>query len=225
MSTDRSRLPQRPKPSDAIVRSVDWIYEPYWRGERLLAAVRDGQVSLTDEDGSPVSDPALTEAAGVLRRALVDADGALVDGVWTTQPFPGDAVPAAAIADEPPVDPLAGDHGPVFVAVDLVELDGRPLHEVPCLERRRLLQSVLNETLRVRISPAVRMPVANWIEAWRKSGFDAYVAKHVNSRYRPGSVAEDWLRLQTVPQVPSTLERLMGRRQKPVVRIEDNIPR
>ena len=97
----------------------------------------------------------------------------MVDGVWTMQPFVGDGSPARAwadtlvaegLADEIP-DPLETERRRAFVAVDLVELDGEPLHEIPFQERRRLLESIIDEGIRVRLSPVVKQPLAGWMVA------------------------------------------------------------
>jgi bifunctional non-homologous end joining protein LigD len=214
--THQSRLlPQLPVASDAVVRSVEWVFEPFWHGERLLASAHDGNVSLSDAHGEPAADD-LSEAATVLRRALVDGGAAVIDGVWTTLPFPGEG------GSRPDA---ASDARHIFVAVDLLEVDGQPLLDIPYLERRRLLASLLEENARVRISPAVRMPVLAWLAAWRAAGFEFYVAKHMNSRYRPGERANDWLKLPTEPMnAPTALQRLFGRRPKSVVHVEDDDP-
>ena len=56
--------------------------------------------------------------------------GAVVDGVWTALPF---------LAEQPDEERRA------FVAVDLLELGGEPLLDVPLQERRRLLESIVDE--------------------------------------------------------------------------------
>jgi bifunctional non-homologous end joining protein LigD len=107
-------------------------------------------------------------------------------------------------------------------AADLVELDGESLGEVPYQERRRLLASVLAENVRVRVSPAVKLPLRPWLAAWRGNGFTHYVAKHVNSRYRPGEQADDWLIVSAESEkYPSIAARLVGQRPKKLRRIED----
>lgn len=228
MSQDRSNLPQLTTPSDAVITSVEWLFEPAWRGERLMARVHDGVVSLTDGLGNPAG-PEFADAEEVLASAI-DADEALVDGVWTSMPFLGensaarhlaDAIAEEGLEDELP-DPIENEQRRAFVAIDLVELDGQSLHEVPYLERRRLLTSVVAEDVRVRVSPAVRNPVASWLHAWRANGFTHYVAKHVNSRYHPGEIAEDWLEVSTAERRgPSAVGRLVGARPKKVARIHD----
>ncbi len=221
-------LPQHATPAEVIIDSVQWLFEPYWTGDRLIARLEDGRVTLTDRAGEPAS-AECAEAADELL-AAIDADAAVIDGIWTAQPFVGDGSGARqwaetmaeeGLVDEPP-DPLSMETRRAFVALDLVELEGQSLSDVPYQERRRLLASVVEENVRVRISPAVKLPIRAWLHAWRGNGFTHYVAKHVNSRYRPGEQVEDWLIVSSAPEkYPSIAGRLMGQRPKKLRRIED----
>lgn len=214
-------IPQRATASDAIVSSVEWFFEPCWQGDRLLAHVEAGQTALYDAS-EELAGPEREEAATVIG-AAVRADQALLDGVWTAQPFVGDAAWQARRALD--VDVPLVEMRRAFVAFDLVELDGDLLHDFPYQERRRLLSSVVDETVRVRITPAVKLPIGPWLMAWRANGFTHYVAKHMNSRYRPGSVCEDWLLLEATQEAgPSIMGRLFGQRPKRRPRIEDRRP-
>jgi ATP-dependent DNA ligase len=79
-----------------------------------------------------------------------------------------------------------------FVAVDLVALDGETLVEIPLLERKRLLESVLVEGSLVRRTPYVRHPAGTFIVTWRSFGFGGLAYKAANSRYLPGATNDDW---------------------------------
>jgi ATP-dependent DNA ligase len=221
-------LPQFATLEDAVINSVDWVIEPCWKGTRVLAHLRDGEVTLTDEDGGAAD---LDDASEVIPPAL-DADQAVIDGAWTAMPFTGEGSAsrrwAETIAEdglpegEEAPDPIDLETRRAFVAWDLLELDGEPLHEIPYQERRRLLGSVVQESIRVRMTPAVRPPIHHWVAAWRSNGFTHFVAKHVNSRYTPGETNPDWLQISTAPErVPSIAGRLFGQRPKKVARIED----
>jgi bifunctional non-homologous end joining protein LigD len=227
MTDAASLLPQQATHANTLAESVDWLIEPYWSGDRLLASFDDGTVSVTDAHGDRVDDK-FVEAAALLADAI-DADAAVIDGIWTAQPDVGNgavlrrraAMIEAGLIDEAP-DPIEVAERPAFVAIDLVELEGASLQEVPYQERRRLLESVLRARGRVRISPAVRLPFRPWLDAWRNDGFVSYVAKHVNSRYRPGQTAEDWLVLSFVPEkVPTVAGRLFGERPGKRRRVAD----
>ncbi len=94
----------------------------------------------------------------------------------------------------------AGEPVPIaFVAVDLLVLDEDDLRDVPLLERKRLLESVLPEGPRVRRTTFVREPAGSFIITWRALGFGGLAYKEANSRYHPGAVNEDWS-LITMPR-------------------------
>src|SRR5438093_334193 len=153
MTEQATLLPQRAKHVDGVVASaIDWLFEPSWPGDRLLARLQDGRIWLTDAAGN-AADAEFGEAASVLSEAI-DADAAVVDGVWTAQPFIGNgqelsrraqALVDDGLVDEPP-DPTELETRRAFVAIDLVELDGASLQEIPYAERRRLLESVMQES-------------------------------------------------------------------------------
>ena len=201
----RPLLPQRATDERVEVDSVEWLFEPDWPGERLLARIGDGDVGLTDADGRPIDH--LPDAAALLSRG-VRATSAVVDGVWTLQPF----------VDE---DGATAERA-AFVAIDLLELDGEPLLEVPLQERRRLLESVVEAGLQIRVSPMVKQPAGGWLASWRRAGFSHYLARHQNARYRPGERSDDWLRvpLESAP-APGLVGRMIGGRGVRPRRIRD----
>ena len=220
-------IPMRPTVANAEILSVEWLFEPLWPGERVMARVDRRDVTLTDEAGQR-AEGHLDEARPVLANAVL-ADGAVVDGVWTAQPFIGDGSMARAWADtlaaeglaEEIPDPLETERRRAFVAVDLVELDDQPLGDIPFQERRRLLESVIDEGVQVRLSPVVKHPLGSWIIGWRANGFTHYIAKHMNSHYLPGERNDDWLKLSLRADPPRGLMgRLIGSRER-IRRIRD----
>ena len=185
-------LPQRPTPARAEIASVAWLVEPHWRGVRLIVR-RDARGAHVADDLPGVAD-ALRDAIG--------AESAVIDGIWSPQP-------------------VAGEDQQAFVAVDLLELDGESLLDVPLLERRRLLESVITEADDVRLSPVVKHPITGWLESWHGIGFTHVVAKYQNSRYAPGEQNEDWLKIPIVRDSGGGfVGRLIGSRNR-VRRIGD----
>jgi bifunctional non-homologous end joining protein LigD len=96
--------------------------------------------------------------------------------------------------DAPPDHPLA------FVAIDLLSLDGQSMLDIPLLERKRLLESVLTESNLVRRSAFVRPPVDPWLASWRSMGFRELAYKAANGRYVQGQVNDDW----ALVRIPTT---------------------
>lgn len=229
-ATGSSDQPQFATIQDAVITSVDWLIEPCWKGERLLARYDHGRVTLTDQHGEPAGRE-LAEAAEVLAEAI-DAEQAVIDGSWTAMPFVGEGSGARQWAEtvaeetgsDAAPDPASLEKRRAFVAWDLVELDGESLHDIPYQERRRLLSSVILENVRVRVSPAVRVPIRGWLGAWRANGFTHFVAKQVNSRYRHGETNPDWLQVTVDPEKqPTIVGRLFGQRPHKVRHIADEV--
>jgi hypothetical protein len=178
-------LPQLPSDERAEIASIEWLFGPAWPGDRLVARVEAEAARLTDAHGSPV---VLPDVDVLLRRA-VRATSAMVDGVWTSH---GIGVERA------------------LVALDLLELDGEPLLDVPFQERHRLLESVVQQGPRIRIDQLVKQPLAGWLGGWREAGFSHYFAWHQNARYHPGQQADDWLRVPIEATPPGFLRRVIG---------------
>lgn len=195
----------------------DPLIEPLWDGDRVLVHVEPPRVAIVDATGSAID--ALPEIESAVAR-LVRAEQLVLDGYLTPQAARtsegavlGEVdIPTAkqvtsqlflgrggerrrGLADQPPPPVQAGDTL-VLVCVDLLVIDGEPLLDVPLLERRRLLESALDEDELVRISPSVRPPVDPWVGSWRSQGFRAIAFKAANSRYRPGATADDWATAQ-----------------------------
>jgi ATP-dependent DNA ligase len=79
-----------------------------------------------------------------------------------------------------------------FVATDLLWLDGEPLLEVPLLERKRLLGTVLEESFLVRVTAFVRPSAVMTLVTWGALGFGDLSYRSANSRYLPGRENPDW---------------------------------
>jgi bifunctional non-homologous end joining protein LigD len=98
--------------------------------------------------------------------------------------------------DEDPHEVLA------FVALDLLRVDGQSLLDLPLLERKRLLESVVAQSERVRVSVHARPPINTWVSSWKAAGLKGAMVKGANSRYVPGSYTREW----------RTVTKIAGRR-------------
>lgn len=198
------------------------IAEPVWGGLRVLVHVSGGSVIVRDPGGKAleVPEPLRAGIAAAVQASELVIDGHLVpaplrdttgirlgagtDAVQTVgkmsrhffigglgrQPdrvAEAEAAAAAAIAAESPLD------GPVaLIVVDLLWLDDEPLLDVPLLERKRILESVLLDGELVRRTVTVRPPVEMWHAQWQALGFREVAIKGANSRYTPGEPSREW---------------------------------
>jgi hypothetical protein len=199
----------------------DALVEPAWPGFRVLAAVGDGRGSIW-LDGEKVDEHDPLAGALDRATSGVVGTGAIFDGYLTKQ-IASEGVGVQTWVNEYPtmtgqmskmliggrlnrleelekrreaeIEDLRFQDVDVvnLVVVDLLWLDGEWLLDVPLLERKRLLASVLPGDPLVRASMFVRPPVDTWIGSWREMGFRGLAYKGANSRYRPGEVAPDWI--------------------------------
>jgi ATP-dependent DNA ligase len=202
---------------------ADPLIEPMWRGDRVIVHISGSDLRMVDTEGEPVTDD--VEAIVVQLRSSVLADGVVLDGYLTRQATPapgtvylvgselptagqmttqllvGSGLRARALTKLEPEAPDEEKSNPLaFVAVDLIVLDDEPLVDIPLLERKRLLESVLTETTLVRRGAYVRLPVDTWLASWRTLGFHELAYKAANGRYYPGSVNDTW----AITRIPTT---------------------
>jgi ATP-dependent DNA ligase len=211
----------RPQPySRANFRKIaDPVIEPVWIGERVLVHVENRNVRLVGEDGETVeaADGELADVRQALESGVLSWS-AVFDGYLTRQatqrptrrvaefktPTAGEVTTGLFIGhhrnprkelsedDEHAAAIMESEDLLAFVAVDLLEIDGTPLLDVPLLERKRLLGGAIDESLLLRVGPYVREPAERWFGAWRVAGFIEIAYKAANGRYHPGVAANDW---------------------------------
>lgn len=198
----------------------DPIIEPLWSGTRVLVhvdtrgAAGGPTVRAIERSGLDLTaeEPGLTSAIG----AAVLAQDVVLDGILTRQATRSSAgmaiVPEARLSmmdtmfsRSPGIEvrrPDSGD-GPgeeAFVAVDLLRLDGQSLLDVPLLERKRLLESVVDQGPLVRVTVYCRPPVDAWVASWQSAGLRGAIMKAANGRYIPGDRTPEW---RTITRVAS----------------------
>lgn len=196
----------------------DPLVEPLWAGIRSLAAVDGAGALVVDEGGQPLEG---FERIVHALAAATRTDALVLDGFLTKQALRDTGGIWTGVDDLPRMGTLIGQSlvgvrrnraqeaskrleasidertfGPddhvSLVAVDLLWLDGEWLLDVPLLERRRLLEAVLDESEVIRRGTFVRPPIEGWIGSWRAQGFGGLTFKGANSRYRPGVANPDW---------------------------------
>ncbi|HET7473708.1 MAG TPA: hypothetical protein VFJ71_11330 [Candidatus Limnocylindrales bacterium] len=205
---------------------ADPIIEPLWTGPRILAFVREGLATLKDAAGDAIEDQdeiatALVEAAGdatilleaVLTPEPLQSPVGVAGRDLVSTPKPQDAMSQMIVGsrgdrkdriarhvDEAKARRLGATGEPLaLVAVDLLWLDDESLCDVPLLERKRILESVLVESELIRVGIYVKPPIDAWLGSWRAFGFRRLAYKAANSRYLPGAKNQEWAQAE-IPQ-------------------------
>ena len=177
----------------AAARDVDgdppagrgWLYEPKWDGYRAIVSVAGGEATLTSRNGTN-----LTERFRDVARAAVRAvrtPSAVLDGEVCALDDSGNARFEAL---------QSGSGRLVLMVFDLLVLDDQPVHTRPLVERRRLLEELLDPAVdAVRLSPAFEDGEA-LLAAAAAQGLEGVVAKRADAPYRPGRRTPEWQKVK-----------------------------
>jgi bifunctional non-homologous end joining protein LigD len=158
----------------------EWAFEIAWEGARALALVEGARVRLGHPEADTL-DTRFRELLARMPRALRTSD-CVLDGV----------ICALDEAGRPRADLLAsGLGGTVYMAFDVLEVEGRVTIDDAWSARRELLEATLDE----RVDAARLSPVyddGGSLRAAARQQELGIVAKRRASRYRPGTVSDDW---------------------------------
>ncbi len=183
---------------DAPFDDPAWGFEPKWDGVRALA-VCDTATKLLSRNRNDVTGgyPDLAR----LRDHLVAVD-AVVDGEIVAMQ---DGVPSFQllqrrmhVRDPAELERLARRIPVVYMAFDLLHLDGRDLTGLSLLERRARLQEIVVPAEFLAVSPLVEGDGEALYEGAAAQGLEGIVAKRLDSRYRPGKRSKAWRKVKVV---------------------------
>ena len=189
----RALLPMRPRLALRAFNSPEYVFELKWDGVRALAAHDATGLRVTDRTGGDLL-PAVPEL-----RELRLPDGMVLDGEIVVCDSRG----------RPSYDLLAGrlgpkaakrGRGPIFVAFDLLYVDGKPLISRPLAERRaRLLGAGLGSRV-LAVPEHLDDDGEPFLEVVEEYGLEGIVAKRRDGRYVPGARTADWLKCHVTPR-------------------------
>lgn len=182
--------PQRPRYAREKPELEGHILEPEWTGIRALVRVGHAEPRFVGYAGAVAGPRELYDAI------VSDAQcrTAVIDGVLTD------------VEDEPELEMDAEGNAyvrdakarTIFAAFDLLEVDGTSLLEVPLLERKRHLESVLRPSPNVRLTAYRSRDLRSWRDTLLEQGFRRAVLKQWNSPYSPGTTADTWLVVEKI---------------------------
>ncbi|WP_445683757.1 DNA ligase D [Stenotrophomonas pavanii] len=176
--------PQLAKLGEAPPQGDQWVHEIKWDGYRILATVVEGNVQLWSRNALEWTDklPEIRDAVAALGLTSAALDGELIASAGTKEDF--NLLQAT----------LSGEKQGVltYALFDLLHLDGVDVADAPLLERKALLQSLLEgKGSPLAFSSHVQ---GEGEEAYRLAGeqhFEGIISKRGDRSYHSGR-SEDW---------------------------------
>jgi bifunctional non-homologous end joining protein LigD len=190
----RGALPAKPSPqlATAVTRppkGPGWLFEPKLDGYRVLCRVEDGDVKVLTRRGNDWTKEfgSIAEAVRKLpcKAGLIDGEAVVLDshGVSSFQRLQ---------------NALKGDNTRIeLVAFDLLHLDGWDLKSVPLIERKALLERLLESSpASIRYGAHVTEDGNKFFAAACKLGLEGIVAKRAADPYRERERTRSWLKVK-----------------------------
>jgi bifunctional non-homologous end joining protein LigD len=176
--------------------SPDWLFEVKWDGYRVEAIVQDGTVRMLTRRGND----AARYFPGLLSPPTwINAESAIVDGEVVALDEEG--VPRFELLQQRISGVTEVASAPVvYMAFDLLYLDGRSLLRVPLEDRKRLLKSVLRAQPRVQFASHIEGEGKTFFEVAKQRELEGLIAKKRGSIYEPGRRVTTWLKLKVRPE-------------------------
>jgi ATP-dependent DNA ligase len=166
-------------------------YEPKWDGFRCISYLHEGSLDMRSRHGRPLA-RYFPEIAAALGR--IPAERAVIDGEIVIAREQGLDFAALLQRLHPAasrVELLSKETPAIFIAFDLIGLQDDDLSRISFVERRRLLERVVEPTANVIVTPSTRdAAVARaWLDEFAGSGLDGVVVKDDALPYLPGKRA------------------------------------
>ena len=171
-----------------VPRGDEWLFEVKWDGYRAIVDLHGGEATLTSRKGNDLTER-FRSVATAIERAMKTPD-CVLDGEVCALDEDGRATFSAM---------QQGKSGTryVFVAFDLLEVEGEQLFDRPLTERHERLAALIDRRNRtVQLSEAFEDGQALF-RAAQEQHFEGIVAKKADSRYFPGKRTREWLKIKT----------------------------
>ncbi|KUM27895.1 DNA ligase [Mesorhizobium loti] len=177
--------PQMPTLVEQPPESEEWVHEAELDGYRTQIIIDKGGVHLYSKSGRDWTTKYWPIALAVelsCRAAILDGE-VIVSGERGT---PGSPELEATIWNEP--------SRLVFVAFDILHLDGRNLAPLPLLQRKQALRQLVEPGVgKIQYSEHFEGDALSVFRAIEKIGLNGVISKRADSRYRSGP-SRTWLK-------------------------------
>ncbi|MEV6769536.1 ATP-dependent DNA ligase [Nocardia sp. NPDC051030] len=178
--------PMLAKSVSGVPREPGMLYEPKWDGFRCIV-FRDGpEIELGSRNDRPLTRyfPELVELLGKALPEKCVIDGEIV--VVTEDGLDFDTLQQRLHPAASRVNKLAVETPASFVGFDLLALGDRDLTQEPFGERRRILETVIDDSIeRLHLTPITDDPdtATDWFTRFEGAGFDGVMAKASDLAY------------------------------------------
>ncbi|MEV6774455.1 ATP-dependent DNA ligase [Nocardia sp. NPDC051030] len=187
----RGLSPMLASPGDVSTHDAEhWAFETKWDGFRLIVEIEDGAVTLHSRAGLVVTGkyPGLAVLGSEL-----DGHTVVLDGEAVVFDDHGGANLGLLRADS---------RQAVFVAFDVLYLDGTSLVRKRYEDRRRVLEALAERAPSLIVPPLLEGSGAQALHYSQEHGMEGVIAKRRDSVYLPGRRGQSWIKTRNWRTLP-----------------------
>ncbi|MEA2193435.1 MAG: bifunctional non-ous end joining protein LigD, partial [Solirubrobacteraceae bacterium] len=201
----REPVPEHVKPMLARAGALPpddhrWAFEIKWDGVRALAYSEPGRIRFESRNGNDItaSYPELKALNRALSSHHAILDGEVVAFDENGRPSFGRLQGRMHVGSESAARRRMKDAPVVYVAFDLLWLDGHPLYDLPYEQRRARLRELGLQGAHWQTPDHVVGDGEAVLAASLANGLEGVVAKRLDSPYLPGRRSPCWLKVKNV---------------------------
>lgn len=170
--------------SDEPFDDESWEFEVKWDGYRAMAFMNGHKSSFLSRNGQSFKEkfPPIWDALQAWNiKAVVDGEIVAINT---------DGTPNFQKLQHWKKEPL------YYYVFDILWYDGKSLNDLPLIDRKKILASVLPAEGPIRTGFSVSGRGKEFYEAVKAMGFEGMIAKRAASKYQPDHRSADWLKIK-----------------------------
>ncbi|MBA6151413.1 DNA ligase D [Gelidibacter maritimus] len=182
--------PMLASPGTKIFNDKNWIYELKYDGYRVLANINSGQVELYSRNGISLNEKFKLihdELGGVEHTAILDGEVVLLDAK---------GLPRFNALQNYSVTSTKGVL--VYYVFDLLHLNGHDTIDLPLLDRKELLKTLIEDFQHIMYCDHVDAMGITVFEQALAMGMEGVIAKKADSTYDPNLRSSNWLKFKNI---------------------------
>src|SRR5260221_621224 len=175
----------------------EWIFETKWDGFRSICFVKQGKSRFVSRNQIDMT-PQYPELASVAKQ--IGAKEAILDGeivALDKDGRPRFQLLQPRVGRKSGLGALRGHGHIVYYVFDLLYVDGQDITSCPLVERKAVLQNILQPAAFVKISEHIEGEGEAFFKEIEKFQLEGMIAKRADSPYVPKR-SRDWLKIKTV---------------------------
>ena len=188
--------PMLARTTDKPFSGKDWIFEIKWDGFRAIAYI-DDFYTLQSRNGKELKNnfPELKELRSLAKKVVVDGEIVVMkDGKVDFQALGGRGKPLSKRT----LEMLKRESPATYVLFDILEKDGKPLIDLPLMERKAILKQSIKEGHHIIINDYIENNGEQFYKAVLEHNIEGMVAKRKDSRYEQGLRTGSWLKVKNL---------------------------